>query len=501
MTLKKSADPKSITHFTIIKILKKFSPKEFTEFEKFLSSPFFNNHSTVTILFKELKKFYPQFADNSLTKEYLFEIVNPGKKYDDMLFQKYLSRLNKLAEEYLSILELRNDQNDMELKILYQLSKRDLKEVYSRKLKEVEKDLENNTKLDENYYLLKHRLSDIKYYHKARGNNQFSGYEELIESYNCLITYLLIISSSSINQMFSDKFSYKNSEFINTEGIFYDRKEIIKIIAEIIKSIHSNDKKRLLFLELIQNDLKMNSGKNEFKAYNDLRKIVFENSDTLSNTLLLYYIKRLNVYCTIEIANGNYDLNNDLLENYRFMLEKKLFFLDEIPDLRLVDYRIILFTALKNNEIEWTEKFIKESVSLIKEESRDNIINFGYALLMFHKKNYSGSLDHISMIKYEMLPITIDIYVLRAKIFYELGFFDTAQSVADSLRHYIRNNKVMSDILKNSLKNFYVLFTSLLRIKKNYSKVKHGKLLTEIEYSTGTWNKIWLLEKTNEFKN
>ena len=58
-----------------------------------------------------------------LTKEYLFEIVNPGKKYDDSLFQKYLSRMNKLAEEYLSILELRNDKNDKELKILCQLSK------------------------------------------------------------------------------------------------------------------------------------------------------------------------------------------------------------------------------------------------------------------------------------------------------------------------------------------------------------------------------------------
>jgi hypothetical protein len=87
--------------------------------------------------------------------------VNPGKKYDDMLFQKYLSRMNKLAEEYLSILELRNDQNDKDLKILYQLSKRDLKEVYSRKLNEVEKNFDENSKIDENFYLFKHKLSEI----------------------------------------------------------------------------------------------------------------------------------------------------------------------------------------------------------------------------------------------------------------------------------------------------------------------------------------------------
>ncbi len=501
MTLNNSANVKGISNFTIVKILKKFTPKEMSEFEKFLNSPFFNNHSTITKLFRELKKFYPLFADKLLTKEYLFEFINPGKKYVDSLFQKYLSRMNKLAEEYLSILELRNDQNDKDLKILYQLSKRDLKEVYSRKLNEVENNIDTNLKIDDNYYLLKHKLSDIKYYDKARSNNQYSINIDLIDSYNYLINYLLIFSSSSINQLFSDKFTYKYSELENTSGIFYNRSEIEKNVFDIIKHTPLNDKKRLLFLELIQNDLKMNSGKNELSAFKNLRKIVFENYESLSNTLLLYYLKRLNVYCSIEIANGNFYLKKDLFDNYRFMLEKKLFFLDGIPDLRLVDYRIILFTALKNNEIEWTEKFINESVGMIKEESRDNIINFGYAVLMFHKKNYSGSLDHVSMIKLELLPITIDIYILKSKIFYEMGFFDTGKSVADSLRHFIKNNKVLSDILKNSLKRFYNFFTALLRLNENYNEVKLRKLLSDIESSNGTWNKIWLIEKINELQS
>lgn len=498
MTLNNSANVKGISNFTIVKILKKFTPKEMSEFEKFLNSPFYNNHSTVVKLFLELKKFYPQFSDNILTKEYLFEIINPEKKYDDSLFQKYLSRINKLAEEYLSILELNIDHFEKGLKILYQLTKRDLKDVYSRKLNEFEWEMENNYKLDENYYLIKHKLTFIKHYHFARGNNEYSSFKELISSYNYLINYFLIISSSSINQLFSDKISYKDSELENTSGIFYNRSEIEKNVFDIIKHTPLNDKKRLLFLELIQNDLKMNSGKNELSAFKNLRKIVFENYESLSNTLLLYYLKRLNVYCTIEIANGNYGLNKELFDNYRFMIEKKLFFLDGIPDLRLVDYRIILFTALKNNEIEWTEKFINESVGMIKEESRNNIINFGYAVLMFHKKNYSESLDHISMIKHELLPITIDIYVLKSKIFYEMGFFDTGKSVADSLRHFIKNNRVLSDVLKNSLKSFYTYFNTLLSLNNNFNEVKLNKLLSDIESSNGTWNKIWLTEKTNE---
>ena len=60
---------KGITHFTIVKILKRFSPVEINEFEKMLNSPFFNNHTTIIKLFIELIKFYPEFSDKILIKE------------------------------------------------------------------------------------------------------------------------------------------------------------------------------------------------------------------------------------------------------------------------------------------------------------------------------------------------------------------------------------------------------------------------------------------------
>ncbi|MBK8553513.1 MAG: hypothetical protein IPL53_21590 [Ignavibacteria bacterium] len=163
--MNKTENQKGITHFTIVKILKKFSPKEINEFEKLLNSPFYNNHSTIVILFDELKKYYPEFSHKTITKEYLFNFVNKGKKYDDKLFRKYLSRINKLAEEYLNIIEIRSDKEKAELNILLQLSKRDLKDAYSRKLNEVEKSFEKDARMDGDKFLLKHQLSTIKYDH------------------------------------------------------------------------------------------------------------------------------------------------------------------------------------------------------------------------------------------------------------------------------------------------------------------------------------------------
>ena len=47
---------------------------------------------------------------------------------------------------------------------------------------------------------------------------------------------------------------------------------------------------------------------------------------------------------------------------------------------------------------------------------------------MFYKNNYTESLDHISKIKYETLPITIDIYILKLKIFYIPEYYDSVLS-------------------------------------------------------------------------
>ena len=63
MTLDQLPKQEGISHFAIIKILKSFSEDEINEFGKFLNSPFFNNHSTLTRLYAELKKHHPDYSD------------------------------------------------------------------------------------------------------------------------------------------------------------------------------------------------------------------------------------------------------------------------------------------------------------------------------------------------------------------------------------------------------------------------------------------------------
>ena len=51
---------------SLLEILRTFSHDELKKFEDFLSSPYFNKHSGVTLLYKHIKKYAPEFKSPKL---------------------------------------------------------------------------------------------------------------------------------------------------------------------------------------------------------------------------------------------------------------------------------------------------------------------------------------------------------------------------------------------------------------------------------------------------
>lgn len=498
MTLNKNKTHKGLSHFSIVKILKKFSPVEIKEFEKLLISPFYNNHSTIVILFEEIKKYYPDFSANNITKEYLFQIVNKGKKYDDKVFRKYLSRLNKLAEEYLNILQMRSEKYKRELNVLFQLSKRDINDVYLRKVKEIKKSFAVDNKLDGDKFLLKHFFSTIRYDHETTGDNIESKSEELVESYNNLVNYFLFFSTSILNQLDSNQYSFKSTHSDNSLKILLDSSKIEQYTEDVKKLKTPDNEDRIFFLEIVINDMKLNSSVTGLRAFKNLKQLVYRNSEKLSDQVLFYLLQRMNVFCIIESAKGNLDMNRDIFENYKMIFDKNLFNLDRTSYLSLLDLRLILSSSLKSNEFDWTEKFISEKLHLLKEELRVNVRHFSYATLSFYKKNYTDALSHISKIKSESSPITKDIYVLKAKIFYELGHYDSALSVADSFRHYVLRSNIFSDFHKETILNFLKYYKLIIRLTNKPDRAKIQSQLSDLQIIKNTKEKKWMVEKIEE---
>ena len=61
-----------MTDTKLITLLKKLTPDEMRDLEKYIASPYFSKSRDLNPLFSILKKLYPDFSGKDLNNEYLF---------------------------------------------------------------------------------------------------------------------------------------------------------------------------------------------------------------------------------------------------------------------------------------------------------------------------------------------------------------------------------------------------------------------------------------------
>jgi hypothetical protein len=161
-------------------------------------------------------------------------------------------------------------------------------------------------------------------------------------------------------------------------------------------------------------------------------------------------------------------------------------------------FRNIVHTALMVRQYKWLESFLSVYLQKIPEDSRNNMGNMAKAMMFFEKREYEKSLSIISKIDYEIFHFKIDIKNLQMKIYYELGYFEELLSAIDSYRHFIANNKFISERYKAICTEFVNNVSRMLRIKNEGKAGENTLLRKDIISSPGALNQVWLLEKTDE---
>ncbi len=500
MRAKKNIQPsktgvsRGIAHFSIVRIMKTFSPAELEEFDKFIRSPFYNNHSTVVTLYKELKKSYPDFSDKSVTKEKLFSAVKQDRRYDDKMFRKYLSRLNQLAEEYLKIMHSRVDPFTSELNILNEYSSRNLAGLYGRKLKVLENLVSSGGQIDGRKFLYGHLLGVVKFNHKSRTDHPEPSYQELADTYFYLHQYFTLFACIVQNQNKVDTYSFNEIEKSETLTSFLSGFNIDEFIKGSQKLLRPTDTLKHLFFELAKLDLMLNeNGEQACDAYYKQKKLILENIDNLSSSMQAYYLQRLNVFCVLQNAKGKRDMNRELFENYKLQFERGLFAKEKTGDLNLLNFRSIIKAAVRVREFDWAADFIESQISHCREEIKSNLYHYCQAMICLEQEKYDNALEHISKLKSPSLAIVIDSYVMKSKIFLMQGYYSSAVSVADTFRHYISGSKLLSDYHKLTLKNFLKYYRQLLKLIRKGDKKRLSLLLDELRDALDTREKKWMI--------
>ena len=230
-----------------------------------------------------------------------------------------------------------------------------------------------------------------------------------------------------------------------------------------------------------------------------MKSALIDLSVHLNDNLLYIFFSHLNIFYLLNISSGNQEFIRELFENYKFMIQKNLYVSGEREFINFSEYRTILLYALRLKEFEWAESFIKRFEKHHNPEMSKNILNYSKAVLTFEKGELDDSLKYLSTLELDDIILKLDSDALLLMIYYEKDYIDSALSVADSFKYYVKSTKILSDQVVKNQSDFIKYMKCILKHKlTGMSSFDYEKLREDISNNKTVRRKNWLIQKLDE---
>jgi len=477
----------------LITLLKTFSNDEIGKFTDLVRAQFFNNEKALQKLADHICSYHPDYSTPELDKEKVFTHLYPGKKYSDGLMRNTISDLLGLAEEFLIIKRLKAEGFRKDILLLEELKERKLVNHFLKQKEKTDKELEQVSVKDESYYDRKAEL--IALYSSLIKETEDSYIKEnpLFQEISDMITagflikimhfnsYMLTRQSHISNFNFSLNFSYEIDIFLEHEG-----KKFLEIP----------------YIEAYYYSFKLIQTNNE-KYFYQLKDFLDKNIDMISGPIRKNIQTVLENYCYSKVTEGRVEFVKEQFKLYRQSVERGTH-KGSVSYISNIFFISLTATGFEAGEFMWVEKFIRENIDDVKEDLRSDTLHFCNALSYYWKKEPEKSLIELAKVGTEEFAFKHNIKSLTLKIYYDLNEPEPFYSHIDTYKHFIMNNKMVHEKVREQVNNF-INYSKKLFSLKNAPVSDKGfsihKIKEEISGNQALINKIWLLKKAEELEN
>lgn len=472
----------------LIEILNLFSGKELKEFSEYIRSAFFNKNESVIQLFDHVKDHINDPESPALKKEYVYKKLTGKKTYNDGYMRTAIFNLSKLAEDYLCFIARPQIENEIVLLDTY--FKRGSDKLFEKKLKQLNDTMAKDKNIDQYHFYCLYRIQSLKIAYNSRNRaflnvKDFHEAEEIKVLDTLLNFYLLAVLPEY-------RFFYNQANVVNLEIDFRFLEEIVNFLQQ------TNYHKKVSLLDLYFHELLLAKDDNE-KNYFALKEIVLKDVDGYTFGVKYNAVGLLANKAVNEYYRGNDKFLNERFEIHNVIISKGLYKKFEHSSFDDMLFKNIVIVGLQLNKIEWTESFINENINKLHPDDKDNAFNLNMARLLFYKKNYEGALEHLNFIKnIKHVHYKTEIKILTLMIYYEQGRNHEAVAVVDNYRHFLSNDALIPQIRKIRNANFIKFTNDLIKVNENITPKAVYDLQYEIKSTPNTYEKEWLLEKTEE---
>jgi hypothetical protein len=461
----------------LTEIMLSLSKKEVRDLNKWLQSPSHNQREDVVKLFDYLVKYTDRYAD-AFEKTLAWKAIFPNQPYDDAFMRQIMHFLLKAIEEYLVFTDFTNDRVQYQISLTRTYRKRKLEKSY-KLAHRLGSDYLQNQPLRNDWYLL---------------NNFFLTQEE--HEHKMSITQNAPVklqeTADALEKWFIEERLRVSKDMLAHHRIYqkitYDHGLLEETLAYV-------EKKQLLSepsIAIYYFTFKALTNPSEETYFDKLEHLIHNEMGRFKHLeIRTLYLAALN-YCVSKINQGRQDFASRAFVLYRKGLETHI--LLENDTVSRYTFGNAVGAALRNNEFEWAEKFIRDFKHHLDEKERNSIVNFNLSRVYFEQGDYDKAQDMLTRFEYDDMLFNIIAKTMLLKIYHEKEEFDAFESLLESMRTYLQRKEALDPARKTAYKNMISLMKKLLHLNI-FSKTQREKFKETVVKTNPLAEREWLLKQ------
>ena len=435
----------------LIEILQKNSEKELFEFKEWMASPFHNKSEKARLLYQFVLKASPNFEMERLDKRLAFKYLFKKETYNELKINNVISLLTRQLLDFLAFQNYKNTNYLSQICLMDELRQRDLDKQMlqeGHRLKKITSKsvIQNSSTFFDEY--LYHKQLDEHFLKKPK-----RAYDENLQLKN---NHLDLFYISTKLKIACDMVSRNTVIQANYE---------IHHLATLIEWLESTDFDYQTYPAIsvyFQAYKTIKNGK--IADYHQLKSLLAANLQTFPNDEMSGLYDYVLNFCIRQINQGNTDFYQEILENYKFLLENKIIF--QHGYLAQWDYKNIITVGTRIGDVEWTEQFIHQYKNHLPPKERENAFIYNLASFYYSIQAYKKSLQLLHEVKFTDTSYHLGAKIIQLKSFYELNEDTSFFALIDAFKIYVLRSKNISTYRKQANLNLVKFAKRIYKLKE-----------------------------------
>lgn len=475
----------------IFRKLKLIPEYEWKDYEKFVSSPFFNKGRNYIPLLNILKEFYPEFKSQTLTGECIYKKLYPGKKYNENVIKTVFSGLSILTDEFFLQQNFKKNSN-REIRLLNEYIQRGDEQKAGKYASLVESGIKKIPSDSLDFFENLDKIDALQLYY-AMNYDKRKRYGMLVSGIRNLFCFSMMQFFIFKKEILLYDRRYSDDEFNSTlAGKLSDSIEIEKML----EFIREDDAGSFPLLKMYYLIMKQVSDIGNDEYYFELRKLLLDNLNSFDTETVNRLLLNIMSVCNMKSNSGKKEFIHESFKIMKQLVGNNYF--DKIHGTSFFPpshFRNIVKAGLAVNETEWVEKFVSDYAPKLDHYNSEPLKNYSLAKICFAGKKFKDSLEYLGKVNTENMIFKLDIKKLTAMIYYETKSFVNLQSLLNTYYMSVAVKNKKEENILNRHRNFIFYLRKLDKIINESRDLTEITVLQKSLQKDNVSEKNWLNEK------